>query len=310
MKKLIILFNFVICSLFLFAESNSFKHISFVSFKKTGTFIIGEDAQSFSAERNVLPFSLNKFETTYELWYQTRRKAEKVGYVFSHKGMSGSEGKVGTAPNEYNSTLPVTMINWYDVIVWCNALSELKGLTPCYTYKGEVLRDSSDARCDLAECNWNANGYRLPSEAEWEFASRKIKNGFQKGDYVSGHINPDDDYSLFCWDTLNSTEAKPVGISGTVFIPDTIPENGSGFSNSAGLYDMSGNVMEFCWDWFADYNKTSSEHGPSFGEQRVCRGGSFSEYTPFVYCGDRYSYDPNEAYNYIGFRICRSVLDE
>ena len=316
MKKVIaVFFLFCSCSFSVLAPNN-FKNISLISFKNNSSFIIGEGVQAFTSRRNIKPFAMNKYETTYSLWYQTRIKAEKIGYVFSNKGRPGSEGKVGSVPNEINSTLPVTMINWYDVIVWCNALSELKNLTPCYTYKGKILRDSGDAECDLAECNWNADGYRLPCEAEWEYASRRTKSGLQSGGLVSGQITPDgkDDFemdaSVLYWDCSNSNEARPVGITGTLFSPDTIPENGTGTSNGAGLYDMSGNVLEFCWDWFSGYNNFNSDYGPEFGEQRVCRGGSFSEYTPFIYCADRYSYDPNEAYNYIGFRICRSLISE
>ncbi|MCF0241453.1 MAG: SUMF1/EgtB/PvdO family nonheme iron enzyme [Treponema sp.] len=314
-KKLCILGSVLLYFNFSLLGQVNLKPLSFVSFKNSSTYIIGQDVQSYPASRSVSPFSINKYETTYGLWFNTRQKAEKLGYVFSNKGMPGSFGKVGSLPDEYTSVQPVTMINWYDAIVWCNALSEIKGLTPCYTYKGKVLKDATSAVCDLAVCNWNCDGYRLPSEAEWEYASRRTKSGMQKGNLVSGQIDSEGrsyeerDYSEVCWDLLNTYETKPVGIAGTVFTPDSIPECGSGNPNGAGIFDMSGNVLEFVWDWAGTYNQATSNYGPDFGEKRVSRGGSFSEYTPFLFCGDRYFFDPNEAYNYMGFRICRSLIN-
>jgi formylglycine-generating enzyme required for sulfatase activity len=69
---------------------------------------------------------------------------------------------------------------------------------------------------------------------------------------------------------------------------------------------MSGNLLEFCWDWFEAYKK-DFVYGPEIGYERVSRGGSWSSYTPFLFAGDRYSYDPNECYNYMGFRIATSL---
>ena len=91
------------------------------------------------------------------------------------------------------------------------------------------------------------------------------------------------------------------------------PAPGSGRANASGLYDMSGNVLEFCWDWLADYKETEGVEraaGPDFGKERVCRGGSWSPYTGFIYCGDRYGYDPNERFNFLGFRLCQSGASE
>ena len=94
--------------------------------------------------------------------------------------------------------------------------------------------------------------------------------------------------------------------TGIPFDPNEISLPATGNANGAGIYDMSGNVLEFCWDWFEDYT-TDNIYGAELGFERVSRGGSWSEYTMFLYAGDRYSYDPNECYNYMGFRICCSV---
>ena len=96
-----------------------------------------------------------------------------------------------------------------------------------------------------------------------------------------------------------------VGTAGTVFEDDVKP--GSGNANGAGLFDMSGNILEFCWDWYADYSgQAGVSYGPEYGSKRISRGGSWSEYTLFYYAADRYAFDPNEYYGYTGFRFART----
>ncbi|MCQ2575099.1 MAG: formylglycine-generating enzyme family protein [Treponema sp.] len=297
---------------FILTAQTKFSHISMVNFKNNLTFTIGEDVQSFTAKRTLKPFSINKFETTYGLWYQIRVAAEKQGYVFQNPGQAGSHGKRGAAPTDDNDCQPVTMISWYDAIIWCNALSEIKGRTPCYTFQGDILRDSNDtAVIDICECNWNADGFRLPSESEWEFASRKTKGSLMPGNLISGQ--PKDSSSeeglLYAWTSENSGATKIVGTAGLVFDPFAVAQPATGNPDFAGLYDMCGNILEFCWDWFADYEENQT-YGPAEGYERVSRGGSWSPYTMFSYCGDRYSFDPNECYNYFGFRLASSILPD
>lgn len=289
-------------------QQSDFTPLSFVSFTKNLSFEQGSQSQAYTVQRQLDAFAINKFETTYELWYEVRIKAEKNGYVFQNPGQPGSHGKRGCVPNEENKNQPVTMINWYDAIIWCNALSEIKGKTPCYTYKGQILKDAQDSSsCDLSECNWQANGYRLPSEAEWEYASRKTKKGVSDSDIISGQKTKNYDEGLrYAWLCDNCVNTKIVGTASLPFNPDEVSRPSTGLSNEAGIFDMSGNVMEYCWDWHGDYKK-ELPYGVEMGSERICRGGSWSPYTMFAFCGDRYGFDPNETYNYMGFRLAYSV---
>jgi len=300
-KKIISAAAVIFCASAVFA----FSPISLVTFRTGLSYTIGQDTQTNTYKRTVKPFSINKYETSYGLWYETRVKAEnQLGYYFANPGQPGSEGRRAALPTEDNSVQPVTMISWYDAIVWCNALSELKGHKPCYTYEGKVIRDSGDTTvCDLCTCDFNANGFRLPSEAEWEYAARRTKSGFQKGNLASGQNSSEDDKLFYAWLAENANGTRVVGTAGIPFDPNTVSEPGSGNTNNAGLFDMTGNVLEFCWDWFAEYTEADS-YGPAVGYERVSRGSSWSEYTMFDYAGDRYYFDPNEYYNYFGFRIC------
>lgn len=289
--------------------------------KNPEKFVIGENTQSFTAKVTVAPFEMNKYETTYQLWYKVLQEAQKRGYEFANPGQEGSMGRRGKAPTPENQLEPVVSVNWRDVIVWCNALSEIQGLKPCYTYEGKVIKSSVNAaEADLVKCDWKANGFRLPSEAEWEYAARKTKNGLGRGDEPSGNPEPQNPESLnpknkilplltLAMSESNITPPNWANINGE----KTNPVATSGETNAAGLFDMTGNVLEFCWDWYGFYSDSTTFSpdvkigGPEYGKLRTSRGGSWNLYTPFYFAGDRYAFDPSEAYNYLGFRLCRTL---
>lgn len=308
MKKIISFFT----TTFIFFNLSAFNPLDFTDFTSSLTFTIGSESQTITEKRELHPYSLNKFETTYSLWYKTRIAAEKKGYHFENPGQAGTDGKRGAIPTEETENQPVTMISWYDAIVWCNALSEQNNLTPCYTFNGKIIKDSSDmASCDLCDCNWNANGYRLPTEAEWELSARSGINQIYPSDLIAGQKKntSDEDYLLYAWTFENASESRVVGTAGVPFDPNSIAQPATGNATEKGLFDMTGNVLEFCWDWYADYSKTE-QTGPKIGYERVSRGGSYSEYTMFTSTGDRYSYSPDVVYNYFGFRLAKTYLSE
>ncbi len=300
-----------------FSSFNDADFVEFLIDKEEDEYIIGEGSQSVTAKIKIFPFKINRYETTYSLWHKVYVWAVNRGYVFANPGQEGSSGSRGKDPTAINCYEPVTNINWHDAIVWCNAYSEMDGRQPCYTYGGKVLKDATDtASCDLAICAWDCEGYRLPSEAEWEYAARKTSSSFQSGSLASGQVNSEgkDDSSIpateVAWYFENTEGTKRVGTAGTPFQKSSPPEPASGNPNGSGLFDMSGNVLEFCWDWEGSYDLLDGNKrcvGPEFGFERVLRGGSWNEYTLFIAAGDRYSYDPNEAYDFFGFRIAQTV---
>lgn len=173
---------------------------------------------------------------------------------------------------------PAIYVSWFDAVEYCNWRSQQEGLTPAYTIDAEKVT-----------CNWSANGYRLPTEAEWEYAAR------QKGQKVRFGNGKDiaDPTEINFYGKENAKE--PYSMVGE-YRGKTVPAGSLDSPNSLGLHDMSGNVREWCWDWY----------GPDSGSDRVVRGGSWSFNPVGVRAASRYGNSPGNRYNNVGFRLART----
>ncbi|UCH94186.1 MAG: SUMF1/EgtB/PvdO family nonheme iron enzyme [Candidatus Aminicenantes bacterium] len=210
-----------------------------------------KSGNEFTAE--ISPFFMDKFPVTQDLYEKVMEK---------EKNKSHFEG----------GDRPVETVSWFDAVKFCNRLSNKTGLKPVYIIDGEKVTP-----------DWDAKGFRLPTEAEWEYACRAGTIGERYGEI--------DEIAWYDKNSNGSTQGV-----------------GKKEPNIWGLYDMLGNVWEWCWDWYEDYPKEDKKdwRGPGSGSPRVNRGGSWFVVAHGCACALRGAYLPADRGSDLGFRLARS----
>jgi len=217
---------------------------------------------------------------------------------------------IGNNPSEFRDCgedCPVERVNWYDAVYYANRLSEAENLESCYRLDG----CTGAVGVDLNNCNvffkgLDCKGYRLPTESEWEYATRA---GTKTAYWIGSNVG-DGGQEVCLEDPLGILlpEAAWYGYNSDW----TTHPVGQKAANPFGLYDVHGNVSEWVYDWFGNYDSFCAEgcedpRGPDEGSYRVFRGGSWLSHAKYVRAANRDNRSPGRRHGSLGFRLARSA---
>jgi len=279
----------------------------------------------------VKPFEVDRFEIKIFDWFFIANWAVKNGYTFSDSS-SSPWGRPYWYFHDDKDNFPMNRVSWYDAIKWCNAKSEYMGRKPAYftdNAKTQVYR-SGESNIRNTMVDWDSSGYRLPTEEEWERAARgkKHNKNYPWGSYIDGSKanykesgDPFDDGSapVGYYNSAQLVVESKYSLNGE----NEVPEDQF---NDYGLYDITGNVSEWCWDWYDENwysrkNINSSSFGPNYSgsnsgdKYKIHRGGGYKdgpgmdEGKPLRIAFRHVEY-PEKSRRSIGFRTVRSFVAE
>jgi formylglycine-generating enzyme required for sulfatase activity len=245
---------------------------------ESGTFTFGAYKKDMQAEKDEKPnrkvtvnqFYMSKFEVTVWEWKE---------YTKATRANMPKEQSWG-----WNNDFPITNVTWEQAVEFCNWLSQKQGFDKAYSKAGPRY-----------VCNFESNGFRLPTEAEWEFAAH---GGRKSKGYKYAGAN---DLELVSWNVENS-ETRPHAY-------------GSKYANELGIFDMNGNVWEWCWDFY-DKNhykavkdgmvQDPKATGPIRGEKRIVKGGSWDSKSTFCRISNKVATLPGNTYEFYGLRLVQT----
>lgn len=239
---------------------------------KGGTFQMGSPTSEIDREKDEVLHSVR-----ISGFYMARYEVTQAEY---HE-------LTGTNPSNFKGDmLPVENVTWYDAVRFCNAKSIKEGLAPAYAINGENVA-------------WDkkADGYRLPTEAEWEYAARAgTTTPFSTGGNIT--TNQADYYGTYPYNKAPSGEYRSATVKVDSFGP-----------NPWGLYNVHGNVWEWCWDWYGEYDGAAQTDpsGPPDGTYRVSRGGGWNDFGRNLRSAYRAASPPANAIFNTGFRLARNA---